>query len=197
MLRASLLLTLTLLLAACQTGGSGTGGSGTGAAAANPVSGAAIETTTLDAPVVGLAEEQAIENPEPPSAAEPDSETATGPVTPEPLSDLDAPPDEDAPPENPAPEDPAPEVPEVIDPALLTPEALACQRRGGQWARIGEGNARSCLRRTRDAGKRCDADRDCQGVCLARSGTCAPVDPLFGCNEVLQDDGRRMNLCLN
>ncbi|MGL5009132.1 MAG: hypothetical protein ACRC6I_04575, partial [Paracoccaceae bacterium] len=112
----------------------------------------------------------------------------------EPLAEPAENPRED-PAEEPA-EEPVVAEPEVIDPALLTPEALACQRRGGRWIKVGAGEGRSCVRATRDAGKRCDADRDCQGVCLARSGTCAPVDPLFGCNEVLQDDGRRMTLCL-
>ncbi len=179
-MRTGLLLTLALLLAACQVAGP-TAGAGTG----NPVAGDAIETTTLDAPVVGLAEEQAADNPEP-----------DPPLLPAPVAEPAAPDDPSA---NPAAaEDPvAIEIPEVIDPALLTSEAIACKRRGGQWSKIGEGNARACIKRTRDAGERCDADRDCQGVCLARSGTCAPVDPLFGCNEVLQDDGRRMTLCLN
>jgi hypothetical protein len=177
-MRTGLIIALTLLLAACQT----SGGPVT-PAADSPLAGAPIETSTLDEPVVGLAEEQAADNPEPAEEV-----TAAEPETPE----------------VPAVEEPAtpaePELaeePEVIDPALLTPEAIACDRRGGVWSRIGSGEARACVRRTRDAGKQCDADRDCQGQCLARSGTCAPVDPLFGCNDVLQDDGRRMTLCLN
>ena len=181
MIRAGRPLFALLLLAACQLGGPDAAATGP-----NPVSGDEIETSTLDAPVVGLAEEQAEQNPEP-AAAETQEDVA--------LEE----------PARTAPEDGAVEAieedvaekAEEVDPALLTPEALACQRRGGQWSRIGSGEARACVKRTRDAGKRCDADRDCQGVCLARSGTCAPIDPLFGCNEVLQDDGRRMNLCLN
>ncbi len=181
-MRAGLFVALTLLLAACQTGG---GPIVPGPD--SPIAGDAIETSTLDDPVVGLAEDQAIANPEPPveedAAALPAEAEAEVPAIAEP-----AVPEAEA--------EAAPE-PEVIDPALLTPEAIACNRRGGTWSRIGEGNARTCVKRTRDAGKQCDADRDCQGVCLARSGTCAPVDPLFGCNDVLQDDGRRMTLCLN
>jgi hypothetical protein len=187
-MRTGLLFGLICLLAACQTGGGPvTPGPD------SPLAGEAIETTTLDDPVVGLAEEQAEANPEP------IAEEAEGPAT------EDTPPAEAAEGETPPepeegetpPEAAVVEEPEVIDPALLTPEARACQRRGGIWTKIGAGNARSCVKATRDAGKQCDADRDCQGVCLARSGTCAPVDPLFGCNDVLQDDGRRMTLCLN
>ncbi|MFM2390982.1 MAG: hypothetical protein RLZZ437_2537 [Pseudomonadota bacterium] len=174
-MRAGIFIGLTMLLTACQTGG----GPAT-LPADSPLAGEPIETTTLDAPVVGLAEEQAQDNPEPVvEVAEPTAES-------------------DAASEDPTPEEPAAvEEPEAIDPALQTPQAIACTRQGGVWSRIGQGEARACLRQTRDAGKRCDSDRDCQGVCLARSGTCAPVDPLFGCNEVLQDDGRRMTLCLN
>jgi hypothetical protein len=177
-MRAGLIVALTLLLAACQTGG----GPVT-PAADSPLAGPPIETSTLDEPVVGLAEEQAADNPEPVAEA-----SAADPEAPD-LPALEEPPP-------PAEPDAAAE-PEVIDPAQQTPEAIACTRRGGVWTRIGSGEARACVRRTRDAGKQCDADRDCQGQCLARSGTCAPVDPLFGCNDVLQDDGRRMTLCLN
>ena len=28
-----------------------------------------------------------------------------------------------------------------------------------------------------------------RALCLARSQTCAPFKPLFGCNEILQDNG--------
>jgi hypothetical protein len=190
-MRAGIFIGLTLFLAACQVGGGPVV-----PAADSPLAGEPIETTTLDAPVVGLAEAQAEDNPEPVvDSVEPTAVETSG-------ADSEGVTDESAA-EEPAAEEPATdeqaavEEPEVIDPALLTPEGIACTRRGGIWSKIGSGEARTCLRRTRDAGQRCDADRDCQGVCLARSGTCAPVDPLFGCNEVLQDDGRRMTLCLN
>ncbi|MGL4321993.1 MAG: hypothetical protein ACRCS3_14135 [Paracoccaceae bacterium] len=191
-MRAGIFIGLILLLAACQTGGGPVV-----PAADSPLAGAPIETTTLDAPVVGLAEEQAEDNPEPTPDAEASSADDAAPTD---TNDVIA---EDGPAEEPATDEPATDEPavteevEVLDPALLTPEGIACTRRGGVWSKIGGGEARTCLKRTRDGGKRCDADRDCQGVCLARSGTCAPVDPLFGCNEILQDDGRRMTLCLN
>jgi hypothetical protein len=187
-MRTGIFIGLTILLAACQPGGGPvTPGPD------SPLAGEVIETTTLDDPVVGLAEEQAEANPEPATEPPDPAGTEEAAVTEEAIAE-----DPETPAEPAAAEETAVvEEPEVIDPALLTPEAKACQRRGGVWSKIGEGEARACLRRTRDAGKQCDADRDCQGVCLARSGTCAPVDPLFGCNDVLQDDGRRMTLCLN
>jgi len=89
-------------------------------------------------------------------------------------------------------------IPEdVIPDAEKTAAQIKCEKRGGSWSRVGDTRSRTCVQRTRDAGQQCRRDRDCDGVCLARSGTCAPVTPLFGCNEVLQDDGRRMTQCLD
>ncbi|MBD3765388.1 MAG: hypothetical protein IE927_11870, partial [Rhodobacterales bacterium] len=61
----------------------------------------------------------------------------------------------------------------------------------------GASAAMTCVRPTRDAGRACTRQTQCQGYCLARSGTCAPFAPLFGCHDVLQADGRRVTLCLD
>ena len=53
----------------------------------------------------------------------------------------------------------------------------------------------ACVHPTRDAGRRCDAASDCEGLCLARSGTCAPLAPLYGCQDVYTLPGRRETLC--
>jgi hypothetical protein len=182
------LLTALLLLTACQLAGPG----GKTVGGSDPITGAEIEVTTLDAPIEGLAAAEAADAPAEPgtdapapaddAAAPTDGAVTDTPAAAEPVA------------EGPAATDTPPEV--VIDPAQQTPEALACIRKGGRWTKIGEGETRACVKITRDGGKHCSADRDCQGVCLARSQTCAPATPLFGCNEVLQDDGRRMNLCL-
>ena len=76
------------------------------------------------------------------------------------------------------------------------PEQLACERKGGSWASAGGSGARACVKRTRDAGKQCTTGRQCEGDCLARSQTCSPITPLFGCNEILQDNGARVNQCI-
>jgi hypothetical protein len=178
-----------VLLSACQLALPGDGGTNAGrnADAPNAVTGDEITVTTLDAPtggpVTGLAQEQAAANPEVPNP-DPAAETEAEVPPAEPTAGDAGAPAEDAPPQE-------------IDPALLTPEALACAKDGGRWSRFGASEARACLTPTGDAGKRCTKDSDCEGVCLARSGSCAPVSPLFGCNEVLQDDGRRMTLCLD
>ncbi len=73
---------------------------------------------------------------------------------------------------------------------------LACVADGGRWgAGVREGTM-VCYRTTRDGGEMCAASTDCEGSCLARSRTCAPVTPLLGCHEVLGSAGGRTTLCL-
>ena len=99
-------------------------------------------------------------------------------------------------PETPA--EPLTSEPEPTEPeAPRSPEQLLCEKTGGQWAVAGLSGAYICVKPTRDGGKLCRKKTDCQGLCLARSGTCAPFTPLFGCNEVLEKDGRRMTLCID
>ena len=93
---------------------------------------------------------------------------------------------------------PAPEVTEPPPPKPpSSPEEAACLKKGDLWIHAGKSIAYTCVRMTRDSGKQCRKGSDCQGSCLARSMTCAPYDPLFGCNEVLQDDGSRVTLCID
>ncbi len=74
---------------------------------------------------------------------------------------------------------------------------IACERKGQIWSQVGKGALSACLQRTRDSGKRCTKESQCEGQCLARSGTCAPIKPLLGCNEVLQENGARVTLCID
>lgn len=98
--------------------------------------------------------------------------------------------------------DPAPEPEPVAAPAAPPPPAeksasqQACERRGGDWVVAGTTGTMICQTLQPDAGKQCRRDSDCAGQCLARSNSCAPVAPLFGCNEVLQDNGQRVTLCI-
>lgn len=84
---------------------------------------------------------------------------------------------------------------EVIE--FESPQALACRKKGDTWADAGSEGAKACISKTGDAGKSCRSGKDCEGFCLARSGTCAPYTPLFGCNDILQDDGVEVSLCLD
>ncbi len=80
------------------------------------------------------------------------------------------------------------------DPPMLVQQRAACQRGGGQLMARGSGLF-SCVQPTRDSGRSCNAARDCEGLCLARSATCAPFRPIFGCQEVFTAPGRRETLC--
>ena len=82
-------------------------------------------------------------------------------------------------------------------PAPKSAEQITCEKNRGTWARAGKTGAMLCLRPTRDSGKQCRKGTDCEGMCLARSGTCAPITPMFGCTEILQDDGQRVTLCID
>jgi hypothetical protein len=167
------------LLAACQTGGAGKTPADV---TPNAVVGDPIEVTALDAPPGDGAATV------PPAAEPAGTETAAPQAAPTPAAD---PQPVEATPE-PAPKPDLAETP-------VTPKSeqqLACEKKKGRWAKIGRGEARACVFQTRDAGKRCERESQCDSVCLARSGTCAPFKPMYGCNEILQDNGARVTLCL-
>lgn len=174
---------LTGLLPACQTSLSGKPAT---EVTPNAVAGDAIEVTALDA-LPGDAPASAASDTKPagaetaaPQAAPAGAEGATT-TSPE------------AAVTEPAPKPDLAETP-------VTPKSekqLACEKKKGSWAKIGKGDARACIYQTKDAGKRCERESQCDSVCLARSGTCAPFKPMYGCNEILQDNGMRVTLCLD
>lgn len=137
--------------------------------AENPVTGAEIAVTTLNAPLPDT-----VNPPEVIPPAKPE------PVMPEPAK-------------------PEPEILPVLadpPPQVMTPEEQACFEKGGLWGAVGSGGT-ACMYPTRDAGKQCRKESDCDGYCLARSGTCAPYTPMFGCNEIVQDNGVVVTLCID
>lgn len=94
-------------------------------------------------------------------------------------------------------EEPSPAVAEPPPPPDANAEARAlCTRKNGSFTRTRAG-AFICVNRTRDSGKTCTASGQCEGSCLARSGTCSPVTPLIGCNEIITDSGRRATVCID
>lgn len=74
---------------------------------------------------------------------------------------------------------------------------LDCEAGGGLWSDAGKKGVKACVQATRDAGKSCKRESDCDGLCLARSRSCAPIKPLFGCNDILQADGGQVTLCID
>lgn len=96
------------------------------------------------------------------------------------------------------PEDRGSALPPVGE-ELVALEKARCEAGGGIWGATGDDGERAgyvCFRQTRDAMKGCERDSDCEGFCLARSRTCAPVTPLLGCNEILTSLGVRSTVCI-
>jgi hypothetical protein len=128
-------------------------------------------------------------------AAEPGAETeaASADAPQDPAAQPEAPPVQTAPDAETEPDAEA----EAVPATPRSPEQLDCEGRGGLWTPAGETGAWLCLSPTRDGGKTCHRKSECEGECLARSMTCAPYSPLFGCNDILDKDGRRMTLCID
>jgi hypothetical protein len=182
MRRALLTLALALpLLAACQLSLPGRDRAPDMAETPAAVMGEAITTTSLESPAPSALPAAATKAPpRAPTAATPGTDPATDTETAEPLTDPQTAP-------------PAP----LATPIPKSPAQIACEEDKGIWTKTGQGEAMACIRRTRDSGKACDSKTDCQGECLARSRTCAPFRPMFGCNAVLMDNGAEVTLCLD
>ncbi|AWB47937.1 hypothetical protein HYN69_04880 [Gemmobacter aquarius] len=182
-MRRLLLPVLLATLAACTLSLPGKTARDTPAAAILP---GPVEVTTLAAPPSAIA--TAAPTPTAPTAA--DAATPNQTPRPEPRPTRPA--------TRPAPDQTPDQTP---DPAATTPrpspEQSACLAKGGIWSANGTSPLRTCVTRTRDAGKSCRKETDCDGLCLARSRTCAPVKPLFGCNPILQADGTEATLCID
>lgn len=81
-------------------------------------------------------------------------------------------------------------------PDILAIERTACEREGGRWALAIGKSTYVCYEDLNDANKTCSTANDCKGLCLARSRSCSPVKPFFGCHEVLSSTGVRQTLCV-
>jgi hypothetical protein len=90
---------------------------------------------------------------------------------------------------------PPPATAEAESP-LIAQQRRGCEAEGGVL-RPRPGGLLACVRLTGDSGRACTASSQCQSECLARSGTCAPVTPLFGCHEVLLAAGSRVTQCVD
>ncbi|MFN3847251.1 MAG: hypothetical protein ACK4RZ_15735 [Paracoccaceae bacterium] len=142
-------------------------------ASENPIIGDGIAVTSLDAPA---AAPQPVAQASVEPVGPPETKAAAGPA---PTAD---------PPTAAAPVPPA---------ALKTAAHLACEKRGGRWSVAGGGKAAFCQMPTKDAGKSCTKSKDCSGYCLEKSRTCAPVTPMLGCHDILNETGRMLTQCIN
>jgi hypothetical protein len=188
------MLVLAGLASGCQTGPTTTAA---GDVTPNAVTGGVIEVTALDAPPAAAPTPSAAG-----AVAEIPAELAVAPANgaeaPLPEAEpLAAGTDPLAEPAEASAEAAAPEASaaEVAPPPPPKSELqIACERRRGTWEDTG-GGLMVCIRPTRDGGKRCTRESQCEGLCLARSGTCSPLDPLLGCHDILQDNGARAIQC--
>jgi hypothetical protein len=79
---------------------------------------------------------------------------------------------------------------------LKSPSQIACEKKGGRFAKAGNSTTFVCARETRVGGKSCRRETDCEGLCLARSRSCSPITPVLGCQESPTQDGLRMTKCV-
>ncbi|RPE70983.1 hypothetical protein EDD53_0096 [Pacificibacter maritimus] len=71
----------------------------------------------------------------------------------------------------------------------------SCLARGGTYGTGGAAGLKVCYETPKDAGKSCSKSTDCESQCLARSKSCAPLKPVFGCSSILDSLGREVTLC--
>ncbi|QMU56898.1 MAG: hypothetical protein GKR98_00945 [Boseongicola sp.] len=84
----------------------------------------------------------------------------------------------------------------VVVPELVAAEQTLCERTGGRWAPRTGDVLFVCYRDLSDANKQCRTSNDCQGMCLARSRTCSPIEPFLGCHETLSSAGLPATVCI-
>ncbi len=73
---------------------------------------------------------------------------------------------------------------------------IQCVKEGGRGI-IGGFGQPACEKGTPDAGQSCTRESDCEGFCLAATNTCSAQNPLFGCHEILTDQGQMATICVD
>lgn len=207
-MRVAIGIVLSLWLAGCQMGlpfGKSAAPDATPASAGAPVAGVtaapgAITGGAVTASPIAAKPGVASAAPAPrtpaaqaaaPAAAGPSIPAGTIPAKGAPAPAQAAKPDQAAPKAAPV----EPEAPVSTEPKSEL--QIKCEKARGTWRDAAGSGVKSCVFVTRDGGKSCRKETDCDGACLARSGTCSPIKPLFGCNDILQADGRQVTLCID
>jgi hypothetical protein len=86
---------------------------------------------------------------------------------------------------------------EGYDPDAQTRAEQSCLAGGGTFGTGGRAGLNVCYEIPKDAGKSCSKSTDCESQCLARSRSCAPLKPVFGCSTILDSAGREVTLCID
>ena len=76
-------------------------------------------------------------------------------------------------------------------------QRTACEGRGGSFTKAGISGGLICIETTGDGGKHCTNGSQCEGLCLARSNSCSPIKPLFGCHDIITDNGGKATICID
>jgi len=92
---------------------------------------------------------------------------------------------------------PNPSENQSVFPDLLQLQREACEKDRGRWGLASTKASYVCYRDLRDANKSCKVGSDCEGLCLARSRTCSPIKPFYGCHQVLSNSGVVQTLCVD
>ncbi|MEM6635347.1 MAG: hypothetical protein AAF667_05585 [Pseudomonadota bacterium] len=83
----------------------------------------------------------------------------------------------------------------VIGQSLVAQQQEACEDQGGRFAGGPREGTQVCYLPNADANEPCSNATDCDGLCLARSRSCSPVTPIFGCVEILLAGGLPVTQC--
>ncbi|AZQ66349.1 hypothetical protein EF888_03900 [Silicimonas algicola] len=81
-------------------------------------------------------------------------------------------------------------------PDVMAGARTDCERAGGRWGLTSSKTSYVCYRAMPDANKTCRSADDCDGLCLARSRTCSPIEPFYGCHQVLSGSGLPQTMCI-
>ena len=85
----------------------------------------------------------------------------------------------------------------ISDGGLTAAERAECVAQGGTVGRGGLRLGDICTKPTPDAGKACKKASDCSAICMADTMTCSTVSPQFGCFGLIEEDGHRVDLCVD
>ena len=78
----------------------------------------------------------------------------------------------------------------------LAQRKATCLETGGTWGIGGILGLQQCFPNYSDAGKSCNRESDCQGMCMADTRTCAKTSS-YGCMSYLNDDGNLEEICID
>jgi len=80
-------------------------------------------------------------------------------------------------------------------------EGRACIAEGGRPGRGGLWPDMVCFHDNEDAGKACTRASECVGVCVVQypsgNGQCSAVRPMFGCYQFFDEQGEKVEICVD